>query len=447
MRNRNLWLAVSCAMLVVAIMWIPSWDRDPAGSAAATPGTGNRGKLTAIRSYTGKYVSGRRVSIKPASPADEKRELDPYESWPTEKILANFGILAGRFTGESVPEAIEFLRRAYEENGGENVEFRVEGGGGYPLKFEYGNISAKGLMELVAGLGGYSLEIGDREVAFRRRPMGSPGFQEMRLESTPFESLFSRPDDPFGETEEELAISPAAVVDILAGFGIELEQGHLSRDPSTGQLLFSGSADLNDRLLALYRHLSDPPDLGQIHISGKSISLSDGDPIGDQSLRDEEYQTTILELSQRRGASVLSLPSLTVPIGQSAKSEVLSEVMYPGEGGEVGEFPRIETASVGHSVEIRASVVGLDRIALEGHVDLFTTADQSLGDLVEGRMVFGEGLRWTQDDFRTMETAFEGLLLDGDTAGFVSAEEGSESIQQFLSVRRMDSDGLPLLGE
>ena len=144
---------------------------------------------------------------------------------------------------------------------------------------------------------------------------------------------------------------------------------------------------------------------------------------------------------------MLSLPSLAVPVGQSGTIENLHEVMYPGAGGEVGEFPRIETASVGHSVEIRASVIGLDRIALEGQVDLFVTAEQSLGDLVEGRMVFGEGLRWTQDDFRTMETVFEGLLLDGDTAAFVSAEEGSESIQQFISVRRMDSDGLPLLGE
>jgi hypothetical protein len=64
-------------------------------------------------------------------------------------------------------------------------------------------------------------------------------------------------------------------------------------------------------------------------------------------------------------------------------------------------------------------------------------------DEVIGTQFSGEALGTVsgEKDFRSHLTEFEGLVYDGNTAGFISAEDGESGVQQFITVRRILTDG------
>jgi len=393
------------------------------------------------------------VKIVPAEP--EEQEFDPYEAWGTEKILTHFGVPPGEFKGETVAEAVAFLREIYAEHGGRNINFRIVGQGGYPLTFGYGNTSAQGLMEMVAGMGGYDLEIGEGEVVFRRKQSSGPSLQTMRLEGGKFVEILShmgaeKNEDPFGQPAAQslAARSLTALPNFFSEYGIEMtERVTTGFDQVTGDLVITNTGDQNDRILAAYRFMLDERTLGQVRIDGMSVGMSEGGTLETQSFNNADLHAALQELSQMSGASQTSVPSIVTVRGQRANIQVIREVIYPTSIGSAGTPTAYDFANVGISMEVEpVLLLGLDRIELEGHVELVTIGDHTLHDVLRESPIPAVH-QWREEDIRTMRTEFGGIIGDGNTATFVGAEEGTDALQQFITVTRIRPDGQILLQE
>jgi hypothetical protein len=176
-------------------------------------------KLSALSKKLGSAVVPRKVKIEPREP--EEREFDPYEEWTTEKILAHFGVPPGKFNGASMAEVVAYLEQVFVENGGRGIGFRIEGGAGHPITCEFGNVTTRGLMELVAGLGGYDISVTDGEVVLRRKPPAAIAWaQTLRLEAGIWERLVGTEYSEDGAIAADVGIGVRIVEALQSKYGI-----------------------------------------------------------------------------------------------------------------------------------------------------------------------------------------------------------------------------------
>ena len=424
----------------------PGDDRRPKPEAGKSQ---PRTKLTAIgRMNLGSALPRKRVAIKPAAP-DEGRP-DPYEGLSTEQILSGFVVPTIKFEGVELPEALRLVRGLYSNYGGKNLKFRIEGkADGYPIDFETGG-SLRSVLELLAGVGGYQLDIREGEVVFQPSGLPDDPIETVRLDVPPFSDFGKRsqiPEDPFGQpvTRE---IDPA--VDTLARFGVRFdgESSGVEEDPETGDWLVTGSPAQAARARAVLEHLdTDSPTSGQqMLLSFKEIVDDDVD-LGFESQTFADAK--VLEDFDGLDSGMRSNQNIVTTIGQRARIEVVREVIYPTGVDANGMPTDFEIRNVGVMIEVEPALAGLDRIVLRGNVNYTTVGDQKLVSLFEDADGWAalpqDGTTpFREDDFRSHLTDFEGQLFDGNTTVFRAAEDNEINVNQFIHVQQIDASGQPL---
>ena len=259
-------------LLVVALVAFLSWKYSGSVEKGGAPGIASvqeNSRLTAIKKSLGSAMPRRKVEIKPAEP--EEPAFDPYEAWETTKILDYFAVPTAKFEGVLMAEALQSIREIYAEYGGKNLEFRIEGGGGadpgFPLEFETGG-SLRAVLELVAGVGGYDLNVGDGEVALRRKLLDDDGLVQQRIESQFVGTAGSGPilDDPFGEPVT-VKLEERVPAEIYEKYGIGFANGAgIEIEPETGDWMVTQTAAQLDRVRAVDSFNNDrrPLDTNQI---------------------------------------------------------------------------------------------------------------------------------------------------------------------------------------
>ena len=430
---------------LLAIFWRGGRPREPSATVSVGDPSEPR-RLSAISKNLDPGVLSRKVKIEPGDP--EERESDPYEEWSTEKILAHFGVPPGKFDGASLQEVVAYLEQVFEENGGRGIGFRIEGSGGHPITCEFGNVSVQSLMDLVSGLGGYDVSAADGEVVFRRKlPAAAAGVQTVRLEAGIWQRLAGIDSSADAEIAGDawIGIAEALQAEYGIGFGSGSEAG-VDLDPETGQVLVTNSLEESHRLLAIHQFLGEGPGTLQVQVSSKGVSVgADPTELPAVTYSEPEYQTEIRRLSQASGVSLISIPGVVTRGGQAARVMTGREVVYP-TGWDGGEPTQFETKITGFSMDVVTTVLGLDRVELVGKLDHTLVGEQNLNEFIGGGYKSKvEGTVNGEKDFHTHLTEFEGLIQDGNTAGFIAAEDDGSGVQQFITVRRILSDGTPLL--
>ena len=441
-------LIIGCLVLLVVLgAVLVIWDDEPVAEVAAVEVPAKR--LTALTKSQrlGSAVVTRTVAIETRE-RTEVPAFDPYEEWTTGTILNQFGILPGKFEGASIDDVVVFFEETYAQHGGHGIEFRVEGSGGFPVTCEYGNVMATSLMDVMAGLAGYEVVVGDGEVVFRRvrLPHAASGMQSVSLDMGLGQRLMQADGelmgDPFSEVGSELeAPNVEAVVAGLAKFGLDFESG-VEVDAEDGRIWISNVGAEIERALAVYQFVMHDEKAADVLVSTKMLS-ADPSAAGFENLTysDPEFQVAIRGMSQIEGVSLLSAPSVVMTVGQTATIEVIRELVYPVAGENVE--PVFETREVGLTLEITPMLAGLDRVQLSGAIDQTLVDGQELG--VAEPSLPEAGTELGEDSFRSFVADFEGGVFDGDTAGFVSAEEGEVAVYHFITVRRISPSGRPVL--
>ena len=246
-RNRKMWIAIGVVLICAlsAFFWSLGRRSESGAKPEQASASGNE-RLSAMKNSLGSALSRQNVTIEPAERIE--RKFDPYEEWETVKILEHFGIPSAKFEGETMPEVIELIREMFEEYGGKNVEFQILGGGdaGYPVVADIDeNISLRVLLDLVAGLGGYDLDLTEGLVTFRRKALTAVDnqLQTMRLAAVPD---MMEPQgivaDPFADSPElKPSSSPSEWfskygIQFEAGAGIEIDSMTFKHELDIGEM-------------------------------------------------------------------------------------------------------------------------------------------------------------------------------------------------------------------
>ncbi len=449
------WIAATCALLLAAILLTRRDARDPPGREAepAAP----RGPLSALTGSLGDPgVVRREAAIAPEeSPG---REFDPYQEWGTQKVLEHFMIRPGEIEVATLGEAVEFLRETYRETGGRNVTFRIEGSpdAGFPVKAQWKNTSYRRLLDLLAGLGGYEIDVGDREVILRPRPpaTGDADLAELSLPDLPKHLLAQT--DPFGLTPvAELSPNGAAELLDLYGLGPDDPDGAIAIDPETGAWTLTGTGAQLARVETLSRHLGSTAS-AQVRVNQRIVLSEDGPVVDPQTFPDDAAFGEAFREILEGEVDMFGTPSVIVGAGQPAAVEVIREFIYPTAFDAAGSPSAFEMQPVGGQIPITLTVVGLDKVELSGHIQITSLVNQSIPELL-GDNPFGAGVAKGVADgqlqilergpgaFRSQVTEYSGALLDGNTAVLAAAEEGDTVVHQFIGARRILPDGSPLL--
>jgi hypothetical protein len=118
----------------------------------------------------------------------------------------------------------------------------------------------------------------------------------------------------------------------------------------------------------------------QIYLQSKFLESEFPGPSGSPVLTDEKYQEVIREISTKKGADLLSAPSIVMRPGQSGTIEVVQEMIFPtayappslDREGAGKKFPVIpanpsafETRNVGLTLEVKAFLEENDMIRMQ----------------------------------------------------------------------------------
>ena len=150
-------------------------------------------------------------------------------------------------------------------------------------------------------------------------------------------------------------------------------------------------------------------------------------------------------LAQEKRIDLLSSPTVVTRPGQGAMVEIGREVAYLTEAAN-GEPAHVQTRMVGTKLPITPILTGLDRVQLEGAAEFTALGNQTLKSTIGSSVGGGtEALTGDPNSFRIHATDFSGDLFDGNTATVHAAEENGVSVYQFITARRINPDGTPLL--
>ncbi|MGI9241965.1 MAG: hypothetical protein ACR2RV_14275 [Verrucomicrobiales bacterium] len=455
------WVAVGLVVVLLAVgggLWLtargPRHVDDP---ESAHPGS----KLTALKGMRGLGGGGRKVEIKPVVRGEGA--FDPYVEWETGEVLDHFAVPTIKFDGVMLEEALVSIRELYAAYGGHNLNFRVVGeGAGFPLEFESGG-SLRAVLELMAGLGGFELNIEGREIVFTRKDDSDHRLDVLRIGNQIGAGASVDPagsegggafaaDSPFGEGDPS-PDRPMATIDpigLLVDYGIAFSGGAgIEIDPETGDWLITQTPAQLGRIRAVHEAYANPSQLraGQILISFENQMAANEIPFEAQTFADQAvFQEAVGSLDEDGSRAGVSAPSIVTSNGQRAKVEIIREAIFPSEIDGAGEPTAFEARNVGLTVDVEPVLAGIDRVALVGTVEYVTVGDQSLENLFEDsgtwplRSVVGE------EDFHSHLVDFDGQLIDGNVTGFRAADDQESMIRQFITTRRLNPDGTPLLG-
>lgn len=441
--------AAGLALLCILLLWKRGGD-DP--TMPERTNAEPRKAVTALTAVGSPSALTRRTAvIEPAEPPE--REFNPYEEWDTLKVLEQFMVPPGEFRGKTMADAVSAFAELFAQHGGRKVEFFYDAAAlatGYPLEFEYGNISMRSLMELTAGLAGFEMEMAEGSVSFTPIPPSADDNTLLTLAfdvPTGFTGDLARDlnrGNPFVENPGE---AMASLKD-FANWGIYLDDdvGKVIHDPKNNSLAVELTPPELARAEAVVNHLVNGGSTTQIVLSQKLITTEGGLHFDPQTYaNDAAYQIAIRAMEQREGVDVLSSPTVVTRPGQRAMVEIGREVAYLTEAADGGPA-HVQKRMVGTKLPITPILTGLDRVQLEGAAEFTTLGNQTLkatiGTSPDGRP---EPLAGDPNSFRTHTTDFSGDLFDGNTATVHAAEENGVSVYQFITARRINPDGTPLL--
>ena len=449
MNRRYVIAATGLALLYILLLWNRGGDdpvvpertnAEPRKAVTALTAVGNPSALTR-----------RTVVIEPAEPPE--REFDLYEEWDTQKILGHFMVASGEFRGETMADAVSVFAELFAQHGGRKVEFFYDAAAlatGHPLEFEYGNISMRSLMELAAGLAGFEMEMADGSVTFTPIPPSADDNTLLTLAfdvPTGFTGDLARDlnrGNPFVENPGE---AMASLKD-FANWGIYLEDdaGKVIHDPKNNSLAVELTPPELARAEAVVNHLVNGGSTTQIVLSQKIITTEGQLPFDPQTYAtDAAFQVAMRALAQEKRIDLLSSPTVVTRPGQRAMVEIGREVAYLTEAAN-GEPAHVQTRMVGTKLPITPILTGLDRVQLEGAAEFTALGNQTLKSTIGSSVGGGtEALTGDPNSFRIHATDFSGDLFDGNTATVHAAEENGVSVYQFITARRINPNGTPLL--
>ena len=334
-------------LAVILLSIVALWK----GSEAWAGGDGSSASGAAADDGIGPHLPGK---------ASVRFATDPAATHPPER-LKQFYLPQVSIDGLPLEAALKKLQAAYEDACRETGEtplaltFTVPPGHDRLLTVKIGTRTLDGAIHLLAALSGMFVERKGSEYVFEAPvESGEPRTRSFRVPPDFFNAPGSA-DDPFVQAAAPSKISPA---DYFAGKGITLDPGtRLRFSPGAGTVVIDTTRAADELAVGQLIDLASSETIPQLKVTTKILELGkdvDWTPPESAQLDEAGMQLLMRELAQKKGVDLMTAPSTFARDGQTAKVEIVREVISPVPGSD-GEFT-IEP--VGVVLDFKPAVLG-----------------------------------------------------------------------------------------
>lgn len=285
---------------------------------------------------------------------------DPAATHPPGRLV-QFYLPPVNINGLPLEAALKKLQAAYEDACRETGEtplaltFSVPPGHDRLLTVKIGTRTLDGAIRLLAAMSGMHLERKGSQYVFELPvETGKPRTRSFRVPPDFFNAPGSA-DDPFVQVTNLSKTSPA---DYFSNKGITLDPDtRLKFSPGAGTLVMDTTRAADEVAVAQMVSLASSETIPQLKVTTKILELGkdvDWTPPENAQLDEASMQLLMRELAQTRGVDLMTAPSTVAGNGQTAKMEIVREVVSPVPGSD-GEFT---VEPVGVVLDFKPAVLG-----------------------------------------------------------------------------------------
>lgn len=283
------------------------------------------------------------------------REIDASTATHRPEQLKDFILPEVVIDGLELESALHKVLAAYQDacrRSGEtplDLRFAVPPGTYRKLQLRLGSTSFKSAVQLLATLSG--MKVTRDELEYRFTTIENDRRTTKR-------TLDVRPD--FSSALQELRGDPpgqAPLRDLLARLGLELDPSTRLTLGTNGQLTLETDSSADAAAVsALVRTLGEQMPTQQ-KFTAKVIELAadaEWAPPDLSQMDDAQMQQFMRDMSRRKGAELMTLPSITARNAESAAIEITRELIVPTDDAAT----TFETYNLGHVMNLKGSALG-----------------------------------------------------------------------------------------